>query len=102
MATVLGRKPARFGTIENSAWRDAIWTDRCIHSYANVAIRSRESNFEAFVKIYRNGFFYICVLGLALAGLFAPRLRAQQSDAAIPATDPGLIAQNALTKDPDT
>lgn len=98
---ILGRKRARFGTIENPAWRNAIWTDRCIHSYVNVAIRSRESNFEAFVKIYRSGFIYICAIGLGLAGSFAPELRAQQSDAALPATDPGGIAQKPATQYPD-
>jgi hypothetical protein len=57
--------------------------------------------FEAFVKIYRNGFFYICVFGLGLVGSFAPRLRAQQSNAAPPATDPAVVAQSAATQDPE-
>jgi hypothetical protein len=53
------------------------------------------------VKIYRNGFFYICVIGLGLAGSFAPRLRAQQTNAALPATDPGPVPQSLATQDPD-
>jgi hypothetical protein len=53
------------------------------------------------VKIYRNGFFYICVIGLGLAGSFAPQLRAQQSEAALPPTDPAVVAQNLATQDPD-
>jgi hypothetical protein len=53
------------------------------------------------VKIYRNGFFYICVIGLGLAGSFAPRLRAQQTNTAPPATDPGVVAQSQAAQDPD-
>jgi hypothetical protein len=53
------------------------------------------------VKIYRNGFFYICVIGLGLAGSFAPQLCAQQTNAALPATDPGVAAQSPAALDPN-
>jgi hypothetical protein len=96
------RERARFGTIEDPAWRDPIWTDRCIHGYAYVAIRSLESNFEVFVKIYRNGFYYICVVSLGLVSLFAPRLRAQQADVAAPVTDAAVAVQNPTTQNPTT
>ena len=53
------------------------------------------------MKIYPNGFFYICVVGLVVSGSFAPQLFAQQRDAALPATDPAVVAQNPATQTPD-
>lgn len=102
LPAAIRRERSRFGTIEDSAWRDAIWTDRCIHSYASIAIRSRQSNFEVFVKIYRNGFFYLCVVSLGVAGLLAPRLRAQQADNVPPATEAAVAEQNPTTQNPTT
>ena len=54
------------------------------------------------MKIYRNGFIYLCVVGLGLVSSLAPRLRAQQADAAIPSTDPAIAPQNPTTQNPTT
>jgi hypothetical protein len=54
------------------------------------------------VKIYRNGFFYLCVVGLGFVSSLTPRLRAQQADAAVPSTEPAIAPQNPTTQNPTT
>ncbi len=54
------------------------------------------------MKIYRNGIFYFCVVSLTLASSFAPRLCAQQADAAAASTDTAIASQNPTTQNPTT
>ena len=78
-----GRGCCCFGTIKDSALRFAIWTGRC-NLHTGAATARGEINFEAFVKIYRNVFFYICA-GLVLAGPTLMTARAQQAPDQAPA-----------------
>ncbi len=63
--------------------------------FAEAPIRSRlESNFEAFVKIYPNGFIYLC-----LAGMSALQCGAQQLPGQNPTTQ-NPPAQNPTSQNP--
>ena len=63
--------------------------------FAEAPIRSRlESNFEAFVKIYPNGFIYLC-----LAGMSALQSSAQQLPGQNPTTQ-NPPAQNPTSQNP--